>query len=133
MAIRGACAAEGDASDRLLQRRLARPLCAVRGRGLARTEGNWLYRGPNLAIEYRWAEGYYDRLPELAADLVGCKVNLIVAAGDEPALAAKSATSTIPIVFIIGADPVASGLITSLARPGGTRTGISLMFAELTL
>jgi len=86
--------------------------------------------GQNLAIEYRWAEDHYDRLPVLAADLVGRKVDVIVAAGPFPALAAKSATSTIPIVFASG-DPVAIGLVGSFARPGGNLTGFSLMGGEL--
>jgi putative tryptophan/tyrosine transport system substrate-binding protein len=87
--------------------------------------------GQNLAIEYRWAEGRYDRLPALAADLVGQKVDVIVAAGPPSALAAKSATSTIPIVFVIGTDPVELGLVASFARPGGNLTGVSTMGTEL--
>jgi putative ABC transport system substrate-binding protein len=86
--------------------------------------------GQNLAIEYRWAEGSYDELPALAADLVGRKVDVIV--GITPtALAARSATSTIPILFLSGA-PVEYGLVASLARPGGNLTGFSILSTELT-
>ena len=89
--------------------------------------------GQNMSIERRWAEGHYDRLPAMAADLVSRKVDLIVTfGGTPPALAAKSATSTIPIVFTGLANPVGIGLVASLARPGGNITGFSNLTGELT-
>jgi putative tryptophan/tyrosine transport system substrate-binding protein len=85
----------------------------------------------NITIEYRFAEGKNDRLPELAADLVRLKVDLIVATGGSVPLAAKKATTTIPIVLTIAGDPVALGLVASLAQPGGNVTGLSALSTEL--
>lgn len=90
----------------------------------------WI-EGSTVAIEYRWAEGRYARFAEVAAEFVRLKVDVIVTAATEPVLAAKQATSIIPIVFAVSGDPVGSGLVASLARPGGNVTGTSLQQAEL--
>jgi putative ABC transport system substrate-binding protein len=88
--------------------------------------------GQNLRLEYRWAEGHYDRLPALASDLVARRVDLIAAFGPPPAHAAKNATSAIPIVFEVGNDAVEAGLVASLPRPGGNATGFSILFTQIT-
>ncbi len=85
----------------------------------------------SIAIESRWAEGRTERLPDLAAELVRLKVNVLVADGMQAALAAKATTTTIPIVFVVGGHPVSTGLVPSLARPGGNITGAALIFPEV--
>jgi ABC-type uncharacterized transport system substrate-binding protein len=98
-------------------------------RGLSETG---FVEGQNLAIAFRWAEGHYDRLPALTAELVNLRVAVLFAAGGPPsALAAKQATSTTPVVFSAVSDPVRLGLVPSLNRPGGNLTGMSFLNSEL--
>jgi putative tryptophan/tyrosine transport system substrate-binding protein len=105
------------------------PFVAAFNQGLRETG---FIEGQNLAIEYRWAEGQFDRLPALAADLNLRKVDVIAAvSGDVSIRAAISANPAIPVIFITGSDPVESGLVTSLARPGGNITGFSMMATDL--
>jgi putative ABC transport system substrate-binding protein len=93
-------------------------------------ELGWI-EGRTVSIEYRWAEGRSDRYTEIAAEFVRLKVNVIATAGNEAAIAAKQVTSVIPIIFAVAGDPVGTGLVASLARPGGNVTGLSLQFTDL--
>jgi putative ABC transport system substrate-binding protein len=125
----GSRAAEVDAGDRLAWHRpqFAGPVAFNQGlRDLGYTEGR------NILIEYRWAEGKPERFPALAAELVALKVDVIMSTGGTlGALAAKQATTNVPIVFGAVGDPVAEGLVTSLARPGGNVTGLSNVTNDL--
>ena len=132
MAARGACAAIIAAGDRLPKRPLVQQVAISGGRIWQRAARSGIVEGQNALIEFKWADGQYDHLPGQAAELVRRPVALIAAVGAVPAIrAAKAATSTIPIVFVTGDDPVRLGLVASLNRPGGNITGISPLNQQL--
>src|SRR6202162_3613084 len=133
VAARGTRAAAGIAGGRVRRRRsaqaFARPLAAFH-KGLGETG---YVDGRNVTVEYHFLEGQYDRLPALMADLVRRRAAVITTPGSGPAaIAAKAATATFPIVFVVGQDPVKLGLVASLARPGGNATGVNFFVAEVT-
>ncbi len=107
---------------------------AMEGRALAFRRGlseAGYIEGQNITVEYHWLEGHYERAPTLMADLVERRVSVIATPGDPPTLAAKTATATIPIVFGVSEDPVALGLVASLAHPGGNATGTNFFVSEV--
>jgi putative ABC transport system substrate-binding protein len=124
----GAGTAVGYAGDRVPRLYIAR---YVRGSSSQGLKDTGYFAGQNVAIEYRWAENQIDRLPELAAELVRRQVAVIATGAPASTFAAKAATTTIPIVFIVAEDPVRLGLVASLARPGGNLTGMNFFTAEL--
>src|SRR5262245_42228208 len=131
MAASGTRAAADDAGDWVPQRGIGWAVRATARCIPSSLNETGIIEGRHVAIEYRWAEGQYDRLPALATDLVGRRVVVIVAWTDAAALAAKATTTTIPIVFLTGSDPVRFGLVSSLNRPGENITGVSWFGIDL--
>jgi putative tryptophan/tyrosine transport system substrate-binding protein len=130
VAARCARTAGGNAGDRIPERKVVRRVCISCG-GFQQGLNQSGVDGQSVTVEYRWAEGEFDRLPGMASDLVMRRAAIIAAFAPPAALAAMAATSTIPVVFVSGIDPVKAGLVTSLNRPGGNLTGISLLTTDL--
>jgi putative tryptophan/tyrosine transport system substrate-binding protein len=132
VAVRGARAAAGEAADiGFLGANSASAMREWTAAFVQRLRELGLIEGRTITIEYRWGEGRIDRLADIAAEFVRLKVDVIVTHSAEPVLALKQATSVIPIVFAAAADPVGTGLVASLARPGGNITGLSVQFTDL--
>jgi len=132
LAARGGGAAASGSRHWVHERKVAGRFCAPGGIISPQLQDGGFVEGQNVTVEYRWARGEYGRLPALAKELVDRKVAVLLGiGGDSSALAAKAATSTIPVVFGMGSDPVQAGMVASLNRPGGNVTGVNLLVNEL--